>query len=294
MRPMEPLPVTEARAGQALDLLEPRDLAARFAREDARAAAAVAAAGEAVGRAIGLAAAALEGGGRVVLAGAGTSGRLAVLEAAECRPTFSSDRVVAVIAGGPDALLQAREGAEDDRAAGGAAARDLDPGPADLFVGVSASGRTPWVLAAVEAAAAAGARTGLVVCAPPPAGAPPVDLAVVLDTGPEALAGSTRLKAGTATKCVLNAITTGAMARCGKVLDDLMVDVAPTNAKLRRRAARIVSALVPGADARRLLEAAGWEVKAAVVMGRRGLDAEGARERLAAAGGHLRRALDGA
>lgn len=292
---MDPLPATERRAsGPALDLLEPAGLAALFAAQDRRAVEAVARAGREVARAIELAAEALGGGGRLILLGAGTSGRLAVIEAAECLPTFSNDRVIGLMAGGPGAFLRAREGAEDDRAQGRADLAALEPGPADLVLGVSASGRTPWVLGALEAARGAGAPAALLACAPPPpAEAAPLALVLLLDTGPEALSGSTRLKAGTATKCALNAITTGAMARLGAVMDDLMVDVAATNAKLRARAERIVAALVPAepARARALLEAAGGQAKPAVVMGRLGVDAATARARLATTGGHLRRAL---
>lgn len=293
MTPLPDTPATETRSGAALDRLAPEELAAAFAREDARAAAAVAAAGPAVARAIALARDALAAGGRVVLGGAGTSGRLAVMEAAECRPTFSSDRVVGLIAGGPAALLEAQEGAEDDRDAGARALEALGLTPRDLVLGVAASGRTPWALGLLDAAARAGARRGLVACAAPPPGLE-LDVALVLDTGPELLSGSTRLKAATATKCALNAITTGAMALAGKVMDDLMVDVQPTNAKLRARARRIVAALVPCDEARAgdLLLAAAWEAKTAIAMGRLGGDAARARARLAAHGGHLRRALE--
>lgn len=287
------MPATETRSLVALDRLGPVELAAAFAQADAAAAAAVAAAGPQVARAIELARDALAQGGRVLLGGAGTSGRLAVMEAAECRPTFSSDRVVGLLAGGSAALLEAQEGAEDDRAAGARALDALAPSARDLVLGVAASGRTPWVLGLLEAAGAAGARRGLVACAAPPDGLE-LDVAVVLATGPELLSGSTRLKAATATKCALNAITTGAMALLGKVMDDLMVDVQPTNAKLRARARRIVGALVPCDEARagELLEAAAWESKTAAVMGRLQVDAAAARSRLADHGGHLRRTLE--
>lgn len=294
------LPSTEGRSvtRRALDLLSAAELAAAFEDANREAAAAVASARGSIARAIELAADALERGGRLILGGAGTSGRLAVLEAVECGPTFRSDRVLGVMAGGEGAFLRAREGAEDDRQDGARAARALEPAPADLFLGIAASGRTPWVLGLLEAARAAGARTGLVACAAPPDGLAAeglaLDLVLVLPTGPELLSGSTRLKAGTATKCALNAITTGAMARQGKVMDDLMVDVAPTNDKLRARARRIVSELVPADEraAGELLERSGWEVKTAVVAGRLGLSAADARARLTAARGHLRRCLE--
>ena len=291
------LPATEARAQDraALDLSSPGELAALFHRHDQQAVAAVGAVQAEVARAIELARDALTAGGRVVLVGAGTSGRLAVIEAAECIPTFSSDRVVGLLAGGPAAFVRAREGAEDDRAQGAADLGALGPSSRDLVIGVTASGRTPFVLGALDAARAAGAATALLCCSPP-VEADAAALAIVLPTGPEALNGSTRMKAGTATKCVLNAITTGAMALQGKVLDDLMVDVVASNAKLVRRARRIVATAVPTSPERaaELLDAAEGAAKVAIVMGRAGVDPAAARARLDAAGGHLRRALEGA
>lgn len=288
-------PATETRSGVALDRLDARALAASFAREDARAVAAVAAAGAQVALAIELCRDALAAGGRLILGGAGTSGRLAVMEAAECRPTFSSHAVVGLIAGGASALLEAQEGAEDDRPAGAAALEALAPTPRDLVLGVAASGRTPWVLGLLDAAARAGARRGIVACAAPPAELAGLDVALVLGTGPELLSGSTRLKAATATKCALNAITTGAMSLLGKVMDDLMVDVQPTNLKLRARTTRIVGALVPCAEERAaaLLASTRWEAKPAIVMGRLGVDEGRARALLSEHGGHLRRTLEG-
>ncbi|HBP21375.1 MAG TPA: N-acetylmuramic acid 6-phosphate etherase [Planctomycetes bacterium] len=228
-----------------------------------------------------------------MLTGAGTSGRLAVLEAAECLPTFGSEDVVGLIAGGESALLRAKEGAEDDRAGGRAAAEALELSSADFLLGVTASGRTPFVWGTLDAAQAAGAPSGLLCCSPPPADAPPRTLTIHLATGAEVLSGSTRLKAGTATKCALNAISTGAMAQLGKVYDDLMVDVIAGNAKLRLRAARIVATLVECDEerARALLAACGGEAKPAIVAGRLGLEPAEARARLSASGGHLRRAL---
>lgn len=288
------LPATERRAdaGRALDQMTPRELARTFAEADAQAARAVADAGDQVAAAIDLAHQALTGGGRIVLTGAGTSGRLAVIEAAECWPTFSSRQVVGLMAGGEGAFVQAREGAEDDRDGGAREAGALGLGEADLLIGIAASGRTPFVLGSLDAARSAGAKTAFVCCSPP---SEPdcAQVIVELATGPEVLTGSTRLKAGTATKCVLNAISTGSMALAGKVMDDLMVDVVPSNAKLKVRAARIVAELTgtEPAAAQKLLEDAGGVVKTAVVMGRLGLGASDAQARLAAAGGHLRRAL---
>jgi N-acetylmuramic acid 6-phosphate etherase len=291
---MDPLPTTEARSGAQLDRATPLELARLFQRADREAAAAVAGAEEQLARAIEFAAAALQAGGRVVLTGAGTSGRLAVLEAAECIPTFACDRVVGLLAGGPEALVSAREGVEDDRAGGARDAAALGLGPQDFLLGVTASGRTPFVWGSLDAARAAGTPCGLLCCSPPPPEAPARDLTLHLATGPEVLSGSTRLKAGTATKCALNAITTGAMSQLGKVFDDLMVDVAVSNDKLRARARRILIAITgetPAAADAHLAASAG-EVKTAVVMARLGLGADAARQALASADGHLRRALE--
>lgn len=288
------LPDTEQRSSdpRALDLLDPEGLAEVFSAHDQQAVDAVRGARAEIAQAIDMARKALGAGGRLLLSGAGTSGRLAVIEAAECWPTFSSDRVQALIAGGSQAFLKAQEGAEDDRSQGGVEARALELGADDFFVGVAASGRTPFVWGTLEAAREAGSKTAILCCSPPAESW--VDLAIVLETGSEALTGSTRLKAGTATKCALNAITTGAFSLLGKVMDNLMVDVVPTNAKLEIRARGIVQTLggVQAERAQALLDAAEGQVKTAVLMARTGLDAEAARERLAASGGHLRRALE--
>jgi N-acetylmuramic acid 6-phosphate etherase len=235
----------------------------------------------------------LAGGGSALLAGAGTSGRLAVLEAAECPPTFGTEpeRIRAAIAGGAEAVFSAREGAEDREEDGGAAAAALSPG--DLLIGVSASSVTAFVRGALATARARGARTVLLTCASADAVGSPADLVIALATGPEVLTGSTRLKAGSATKAALNAITTAAMARLGKVFENWMVDLRPGSAKLADRARRIVAQAcgLPPAEAAGLLAAAGGEVKTAIVMGRLGLAVEEARARVAAAAGHLFRAL---
>lgn len=236
----------------------------------------------------------LAGGGDALLAGAGTSGRLAVLEAAECPPTFGTapQRIRAAIAGGEEAVFRAREGAEDREDEGAAAAGGLRSG--DLLIGVSASSVTPFVRGALAAARRSGVRTVLLTCAAPAAVGAAADLVLALATGPEVLTGSTRLKAGSATKAALNAITTAAMLRLGKVYENWMVDLRPGSAKLEDRARRIVAAAagVSAESAARSLAAAGGEVKTAVLMARLGLEAEAARARLAAAGGHLHRALD--
>lgn len=235
----------------------------------------------------------LAGGHDAVLAGAGTSGRLAVLEAAECPPTFGTEpeRIRAVIAGGPEAVFRAHEGAEDREDDGAGVGSNLKAG--DLLVGVSASSVTPFVRGALAAARGRGARTILVTCAKPEAAGRTADLVLALDTGPEVLAGSTRLKAGSATKAVLNAITTAAMVLLGKVYENWMVDLRTGSAKLEDRARRIVAEAsgVDLAQAQGALDAAGGEVKTAIVMVRLGIAASAARERLARAGGHLHRAL---
>jgi N-acetylmuramic acid 6-phosphate etherase len=246
-------------------------------------------------RAAGHAVDALSRGGRLVYIGAGTSGRLAALDAAEIPPTFglSPERVVAVMAGGAEALDHAVEGAEDDALEGVARARDLALGPSDCVVGVTASGTTRFVLGALGEARERGAATVLLTC-----GARPVSslwhAVIAVETGPEVVAGSTRLKAGTATKMVLNMISTAAMVQLGKVHDNLMVDVVATNDKLRRRAQRIVETLagVAPPKAREALDRCGGETKTAIVSLVRGLEPGAARERLAARGGILRRALE--
>ena len=236
---------------------------------------------------------ALESGGRVLLVGAGTSGRLAVLEAAECPPTFGTRpwQIQAAMAGGPAALFAASEGAEDREDAGRGAGRRVKRG--DLLLAISASSVTPFVRAALSAARARGAHTVLLTCAPGRGLRRLAEIVISIPTGAEVLTGSTRLKAGSATKGVLNAITTAAMVRLGKTYENLMVDLRPRSAKLRDRLHRIVAAAarVPPAHAARLLAGAGGDAKTAIVMGRLGLSASEARHRLRAAQGHVRRAL---
>jgi N-acetylmuramic acid 6-phosphate etherase len=237
----------------------------------------------------------LAAGGDALLLGAGTSGRLAVLEAAECPPTFGTapERIRATIAGGPDAVFSAHEGAEDREDDGERAAVELRAG--DLLIGVSASSVTPYVRGAIAQAHRRGARTVLLTCAVPQSAAGAADLVIALATGPEVLTGSTRLKAGSATKAALNAITTAAMVRLGKVYENLMVDVRVGSAKLGDRARRIVAEVgqVPLSTAAALLASADGEVKTAILMTRLGIGAEEARRKLIEAGGHLHRALAG-
>ncbi|KOV36054.1 hypothetical protein ADK60_07810 [Streptomyces sp. XY431] len=235
-------------------------------------------------------------GGRLVYAGAGTAGRLGVLDASECPPTFGTDpgRVVGLIAGGPAALVRAVEGAEDRPELAAADLAALALTPEDTVVGVSASGRTPYTVAAVREARRAGALgVGLAGAAGSPLVAA-AELGIEVETGPEVLAGSTRLKAGTAQKLVLNLISTAVMVRLGRTYGNLMVDVRAGNTKLRERARRIVVDIT-GADeetARRALAATGGEAKAAVLIVLAGVDAPAAARLLTATDGRLREALE--
>lgn len=239
----------------------------------------------------------MSAGGRLLYIGAGTPGRLGVLDASECPPTFGTDPavVVGVIAGGNAAILAAQEGAEDDLEAGRAAVVAENVGPGDSVVGITSSGRTPYVLAAIEAARERGALTVGLSCN---AGAPLSDAAehgIELVVGPEVLAGSTRLKSGTAQKLVLNMITTISMVRMGKAYGNLMVDLKPTNAKLRERATRTVQAITGATREQAVdaLQARAYHVKRSVLLIEQGLSADEADARLAAAGGHLRDVLEG-
>ena len=286
---------TESRnpRSRRLDEMPTADVVALLIDEDRRAVVAAAREAAAIARAAVLAARALEDGKRIHFAGAGTSGRLGFLEAAECPPTFGSDpdRIRGIMAGGEGAVFRAVEGAEDREDDGRRAGAGVDAG--DLLIGISASSVTPFVRGALAAARERGARTVLVTCAPGRGLKGLADVVIAMATGPEVLTGSTRLKAGSATKAALNAITTAAMVRLGKAYENLMVDMRPTNAKLRDRARRIIATAggVDGAEADRLLEAAGNEVKTAIVMARTGKDADAARARIARAGGHVRKAL---
>jgi len=239
----------------------------------------------------------LSRGGRLFYVGAGTSGRLGVLDAAECPPTFGThpELVQGIIAGGPEALERAAEGAEDDEEAGRAAIRAAGVGPADFVLGIAASGTTPFVRAALEQALDSGAGTGLLTCSdPPPDLAGRVDHQVTVLTGPEAIVGSTRLKAGTATKLALNTITTAAMIRLGKVYGNLMVDLRATSRKLEDRSLRIIEALTglerPGAE--ELLLAADGRVKTALAMHGMSVDRHVAAQRLDSCNGFLADCLE--
>ncbi|MBL4850236.1 MAG: N-acetylmuramic acid 6-phosphate etherase [Planctomycetes bacterium] len=287
------LPHTEARSGLLLDEATPLELVQIFQQADREATAAVVGVEVELAEAIERAAEAIGSGGRLILLGAGTSGRLAVIEAAECWPTFGTRQVVGLIAGGAPALLVAQEGAEDSATGGASDLAELAVEARDFVVGIAASGRTPYVHGALRAARQAGAGTALLCASPPPPDGAPVDLVLILETGPEVLSGSTRLKAGTATKCALNALTTGAMSRLGAIMGDLMVDFVASNTKLVARAKRMLCALTeldPSA-AEETLQAAEGDLKVAVLMARLGLDAASARAHLASRAGHLPRAL---
>ncbi len=280
----------------ALDRATPIEIVRRMAREERRSVRALERAAEDVAWLAERAAQALAAGGALVFCGAGTSGRLGVCEAAECPPTFRSrpEQVRALIAGGQAALMRAIEGAEDDAEAGRRAVREDGLGRGDVLLGISASGGAPFVRAALEAARARGACTALLTCNVAfDHAALDVDRVIVLDVGPEVLAGSSRLKAGTATKLALNALTTTAFSLLGKVYGQLMVDVHATNHKLRARAIRLVRRLggVSPARAQALLEQVDWRVKDAVVMARLKLGPEAAAARLAAAAGRLREVI---
>lgn len=284
-------------ASAELDRLPTERALALLLDGERRAVEAVDAARGELAAAVDLVAARLASGGRLFYAGAGTSGRLGVLDAAECPPTFQSDpaQVQGVIAGGLAALTGAVEGAEDDPGAGAAAMAERGLGPQDVLVGISAGGTTPFVHGALREARGRGAATVLVACVPRDQVPDEADLSVRVVTGPEVLAGSTRLKAATATKLVLNAISTLAMVRLGKVHGNLMVDLdAGANRKLVDRAVRILVQLLglERGEARALLERARGRVKVAALMHAHELDRTAAEEHLARCGNRLRPALE--
>ncbi|WP_225885283.1 N-acetylmuramic acid 6-phosphate etherase [Leptolyngbya sp. KIOST-1] len=279
-----------------LDRLSSLELVDLFNREDQRTLEAIAAARAPLAAAIDAATAALAAGGRLFYVGAGTSGRLGVLDAAECPPTFCTppDLVQGLIAGGASALVKSSEGLEDVAEDGAAAIADRNLQPQDVVVGITAGGTTPYVRGAIAAARQRGATTVFIACVPADQVAIEADIDIRLPVGPELLAGSTRLKAGTVTKMALNILSTGAMVRLGKVYGNRMVDVAVTNTKLRDRALRILCDLtdLDRAAAATLLDRSHQQVKLALMMHLGNLEAEAAAERLARHGGHLRQALE--
>ena len=282
-------------ASQGIDSLGTAEVLAVIHAQDCLVAGAVGAEISNIVKAVDAIVEAIHAGGCLFYVGAGSSGRLGVLDAAECPPTFNvpADLVQGIIAGGERALAHATEASEDDPAEG---ERDLMAcgfRASDVLVGIAASGRTPYVLGAVGAARKMGARTAGISCTPDSELARAVDFAITPLTGPEVGAGSTRMKAGTATKLVLNMISTAVMIRLGHVYGNLMVNVQPKNVKLGDRARRIVeqAAGVPLDEAARLLDASGGNVKTAIVMGRLGMDRAEAERRLALADGRVSEAL---
>jgi N-acetylmuramic acid 6-phosphate etherase len=280
---------------QGLDQLTALEIVDLFNREDAKVLSAIAGARTELALAIDKTAAALRQGGRLFYVGAGTSGRLGVLDAAECPPTFCTppELVQGILAGGAPALLRSSEALEDRPEDGAAAMADHGVTDQDVVVGITAGGTTPYVLGALEAARQRGAATVFMACVPAEQVPVEADIDIRLLVGPEILAGSTRLKAGTVTKLALNILSTGTMVRLGKVYGNRMVDVAVTNQKLYDRAVRMVQDLTElgKSEAVALLDQSGRRVKLALLMHWTGLDAEAGEQRLAACQGELRQAL---
>lgn len=280
-----------------LDALSTREALAVMVKHDRIAVDAVEKVADDVAKAVDLVSAAFMSGGRLIYFGAGTSGRLGVLDASECPPTFRSDpdMVQGVIAGGYEAMFRAKEGAEDSPEGGAKDVDDRNVGPKDVVMGIATGGTTPYVHGALRRARERGAKTIFFSCVQPVPNEPTVDVVIRPLTGPEVLTGSTRLKAGTATKLVLNQITTLSMVKLGKVYENLMVDLRASNIKLVDRSIRIIAMItgVPREEAAKLLEASGGHVKLAVLMQKTGLNAADAARRLEAHKGMLRAAIQG-
>lgn len=282
-------------ASAAIDQMSALEMVRVMNAEDALVAAAVATQAPQIAAAIEAIAEHMRSGGRLIYCGAGTSGRLGALDASECPPTFniSPDRVLGCIAGGSFALTQAAEDLEDSAEAGAVDVEQLAVGPNDVVVGITASGRTPYALGAIMSAKQAGAYTVGLACTADNPLAALVDILIAPVVGPEVIAGSTRLKAGTAQKMVVNMLSTGTMILLGKTYGNLMVDVRATNEKLRLRASAVVSraARIDSAQAAALLAACDGEAKTAILVARAGGTPDQARKRLAAHDGALRAAL---
>lgn len=298
-KPLDPR-ITEQRNPRtaAIDLASPLEIVDLINAEDRLVAEAVQTQREAIARAIEIAERTFRAGGRLIYVGAGTSGRLGVLDAVECPPTYGSDpqMVQGLIAGGYPALTRAQEGAEDSPEAAREDIASIDVGKDDFVIGIAASGSTPYVRAALAEAMERGAAAAIVACSPPNEDLRrQVDVAIVPITGPEAITGSTRMKAGTATKLVLNMITTGAMIRLGKTFGNLMVDLRATNKKLEDRSERILMEVcgVEREKARALLDEADGHVKLAIVMHHLGVDRAKAEAALEQNGGVVRRVIKG-
>ena len=296
--PPLPLSATETHnaASATIDSLSPLQIVRLMNAEDQHVIDAVAREELAIARAIDVIAERFASGGRLIYVGAGTSGRLGVLDASECPPTFSTppEMVVGLIAGGRDALTRAIEGAEDDALAAVAELKALHATTRDVVMGIATSGRTPYVLGALEYARSIGAFTIGFACNQGSAIAKVAELMIAPIVGPEVITGSTRLKAGTATKLVLNMLTTGAMVRIGKTYGNLMVDLRATNEKLRDRSQRIVADLtnLPQSQSAELLNQCGGEVKTAIVSALKEVPPDEARRLLSRCQGHLRATLD--
>jgi len=282
-------------ASKGIDSLGTTEALRILNQEDQKVAAAVASEIPQIAKAVDAIVEVMRGGGRLFYIGAGTSGRLGVLDAAECPPTFNvnPDLVQGIIAGGEAALARATEASEDDASEGKRNVLSRGLSRADVLVGISASGRTPYVLGAVAAARELGAQTAGISCTPDSLLSRQVDIPITPLTGPEVIAGSRRMKAGTATKLVLNMISTAVMIRLGYVYGNLMVHVQPSNSKLEDRARRIIAeaAGVSPAQAVELLRMSGGHVRTAILMSRLSLDREAAESRLARTGGRISEAL---
>lgn len=289
---------TEARnpASENLDELSPRAIVELINSEDAQVAAAVGQESAHIAKAVEVIAHRLSHGGRLIYIGAGTSGRLGILDAAECPPTFNSDpsQVVGIIAGGPGAMLKAVEGAEDSPELAKEDLRNIELCSQDVVVGIATSGRTPYVLGGLDYARSQGAYAIGLSCNRDGAIASRADISIAPVVGPEVVSGSTRMKAGTATKMVLNMLTTGAMVLMGKTYGNLMVDLQATNTKLTERTKRILSQIteISTDEAAALLERCNGELKTAIVAQSLGQTPDVARARLNDATGHLRQALE--
>lgn len=281
---------------QSLDQMTALDIVDVFNQEDARAVAAVASAREAIAATIEATASAMRHGGRLFYVGAGTSGRLGVLDAAECPPTFCSEpeMVQGILAGGQAALVKSSEALEDEVEGGATAIANHQITANDVVIGITAGGTTPFVHGALQAARDRGATTVFMACVPAEQVSAEVDIDIRLLVGPEVLAGSTRLKAGTATKLALNIISTGAMVQLGKVYGNRMVDVSVTNTKLLDRALRIICDLteISRGEAQELLEKCDRNVKLSLLVHWTGLSPEEAAQQLAQHQGNLRKAKE--
>ena len=280
----------------SIDLATPIEIVDVINAEDRVVPDAVASQRAQIADAITVAESSFRAGGRLFYVGAGTSGRLGVLDASECPPTFGTDpeMVQGIIAGGLPALTRSQEGAEDIVENGAKAMDEHSVNVHDFVIGIAASGTTPYVHSAIRRARELGAKTGIISCSPPPSELlEQVDVAILPIVGPEVVTGSTRMKAGTATKLVLNMITTGAMIRLGKTYGNLMVDLKATNNKLTDRSERIVVEVcgVSREEARKLLDASGRSVKTAIVMQKLGVSRSEAEKALKQAGGVIRRAI---